>query len=377
MLTCPLPRGPARIGQTRVHLHERCFLVQGGRQPPNGEKSNILMGKTETTRRHLESLYTKALRQYLAGGGERAVRVAYQAGRRALANGLGVVDIAAVHHSALGRVLNGACAQDEMQARLNAAKRFFVESLSAHEMVHRGYRDAVARLRLLNETLENEAQRLAHAVHDEAGHLLLAVHLAMAKISRDLSPAQRVRIQEVTKLLHQAEKQLRQLSHELRPTMLNDLGLVPAVQFLADGVSKRFNLPVLVKAPLKGRLPPGVETALYRIIQEALTNVTKHAQAGRVRILLRGNRRRICCSIRDDGVGFDARALFSGRRQTGLGLIGIRERLNAIGGTLQVTSKPGKGTLLLVTVPMEGSHSKKGPKAAQQNPVAFYRSLRA
>jgi signal transduction histidine kinase len=316
------------------------------------------MKKAETTRHLRKSLgdprsqvfflYCKSLEQYLAGGGESALRGAYEAGRLGLANDLGVLDMAALHHSALVKILIRARGQDETQANLSAASQFFAESLSRYEMAYRGYRDAMAALHLLNETLEKEANRIARAVHDQAGHLLLAVHLAMAEIARDLPPALQGKIKDVIDLLHQAEGQLRELSHELHPTMLHDLGLVPAVRLLADGVSKRSSLSIWVEATLDGRLPTTVETALYRIIQEALTNVTKHAQAENVWIKLDGDAPRICCSIRDDGVGFDVRAP---RGQKGLGLIGIQERLSAIGGTLQITSEPGKGTLLLVTVP--------------------------
>lgn len=312
------------------------------------------MEKAETAR-HLESLYSEALEQYLAGGGESALRGAYEAGRLALAKDLGVLDMAALHHSALAKVVLGAHGQDEMQAKLSAASQFFAESLSPYEMAYRGYRDAVAALHHLNETLEQEVKRIAHAVHDEAGQFFVAVHLALAEVARELPPALRGKIKEVTHLLRQVEEQLRGLSHELRPTVLDDLGLVPAVRFLADGVSKRCSLPIYVESTLECRLLPAVETALYRIIQEALNNVTKHARAGNVRIQLDEDARGICCSIRDNGVGFHARALLSGTGQKGLGLIGIQERLSAIGGTLQITSELGQGTLLLVTVPMENS----------------------
>ena len=317
------------------------------------------MGKTETTRR-LESLYDEALRSYLAGGGENALHGAYEAGRLALAKDLGVLDMAALHHSALVKVLlgtdgEGADEQKDLQAKLSAASQFFAESLSPYEMSHRGYRDAIAALRALNETLEEEVKRIAHAVHDEAGQLLVAVHLALAEIARDLPSALRARIEHVNQLLHQVEEQLRGLSHELRPTVLDDLGLVPAVRFLADAVARRSKISIRVEATLEERTSPPVETALYRIIQEALNNVTKHAQAGNVRIRLDADGQRICCSIRDDGVGFNAQALLSGREHKGLGLIGMRERLSAIGGTMEIASGPGEGTRLLIAVPREGT----------------------
>lgn len=323
------------------------------------------MEREETTR-YLESLYREALEEHLAGGGEETLRAAYEAGRIALAKDLGVLDIAALHHSALVRALNATRGQDELQARLSAAAQFFAESLSPYEMAYRGYRDAIAALRHLNETLEKEANRIAHAVHDEAGQLLVAVHLAMAEIARDLPPSLQRGIQDVTCLLRQVEEHMRRLSHELRPTMLDDLGLVPAVRFLADGVSKRSNLPIWVEGTQDGRLPTAIETALYRIIQEALNNVTKHAQAKKVSIQLDEDTRRISCTIRDDGVGFNAGVFLSEKRKKGLGLIGIQERLSAIGGTLQISSAPGKGTLLRITVPRVSRKSSCNSEAEPQ-----------
>jgi signal transduction histidine kinase len=303
----------------------------------------------------IESLYGEALQQYLTGGGERALRGAYEAGRLALARDIGLLDLAALHQSALSRILAG-CEEHETQSCSRAASQFFAESLAAYEMAHRGYRDAVAGLRLLNEKLEQELKRIAHTVHDEAGQLLVVVHLALAEIARDLPLPLQARIKNVTEVLHDIEEQLRGLSHELRPTMLDDLGLIPAVRFLADRVSKRSNIAIQVNGELDGRLLPVVETALYRIIQEALNNVTRHSQGKNVWIQVQEDASKTECSIRDDGVGFHPQALAEPGKK-GLGLIGIRERLNAIGGILQITSQPSEGTLLSITVPKEKSYA--------------------
>jgi signal transduction histidine kinase len=302
------------------------------------------------TSNEIESLYSEALKQYLAGGGERSLRGGYEVGRLALANEIGLLDLAAFHHSALNRILAPADKQGEIRAHFSAAEQFFTESLSAYEMANRGYRDAVAALRRVNETLEEEVKRIAHTVHDEAGQLLAVVYLTLADITKELPADLHARMNEVNGLLHQVEDQLRELSHELRPPILDDLGLIPAIHFLADRVSRRVGLAIHVKSELHERLLPNVETALYRIVQEALNNVVRHAQAKTVWIQLQEDRRKTLCSIRDNGVGFHAQSRLSERGKKGLGLIGIQERLSAIGGTLQITSEPGRGTLLRVTV---------------------------
>ena len=304
----------------------------------------------------IETLYTQALERYLGGDGERALRRAYEVGRMALANEIGLLDMAELHHSALHKILCNAPKRDDIAAGFADASQFLAESLSPYEMAYRGYCDAVAGLRSVNETLEKEVKRIAHSVHDEAGQILVAVYLALAEITPELSPALQVKINEVTNLLHQVEDQLRALSHELRPTILDDLGLVPAVRFLTDRASKRFGLSIRIEASLQCRPFPAVETALYRIVQEALNNIVKHSHARNVWVQLDDHGKRMVCSIRDDGIGFHAQTRLTERGKKGLGLIGMQERLSPLGGTLQIDSEPGRGTTLLITLPMEQSH---------------------
>ncbi len=304
-------------------------------------------------RSDLERSYAETLEEYLAGGGEDALRKAYEIGRTASAEGVGVLEMAAVHHTALVRLFPRLISSASLAQDLEKAKDFFGESLSPYEMTHRGFREAVSALRRLNETLEQEIQRIAHAVHDEAGQLLVAARLAMSGVAHDLSPSLRGKLQEVGVILDQVEKQLRRLSHELRPTVLDDLGLVPALRFLADGVSKRSQISIRVESSFEERCAPNIETAVYRIVQEALTNITKHAQAKNVKIHLIHAKEYLHCLVRDDGVGFDVSNVLSRREQRGLGLVGIRERLNAVGGTLHIESRPGQGTELLVKIPLE------------------------
>jgi signal transduction histidine kinase len=299
-----------------------------------------------------EDRYCTALSEYTMRGGEAALRKAYELGRIAIDDGKSLIEIAALHHQVLLLLVQEAEGAERHASLLRAGADFLAESLSPYEMAHRGFHDAVKALRQLNETLEEEIKRIAYAVHDEAGQLLVAVHLALADVSRELPKPQQEQLGRIEQLLDQVEKQLRRYSHELRPTVLDDLGWIPAIRFLAEGVSKRANLPIQIKTMVAGRLPGAVEIALYRVIQEALTNATKHAKASRVSIQVRRIGRALCCSIQDDGRGFDVRAVQSDRGRRGLGLIGMQERMNAIGGTILIDSAPGRGTKLLIRVPI-------------------------
>jgi PAS domain S-box-containing protein len=208
-------------------------------------------------------------------------------------------------------------------------------------------------LRRANEGLEEAIKRIAHALHDEAAQLLATVYLALGEIADELPPEQRDRLERISVPLDQATDQLRHLAHELRPVILDDLGLLPAFEFLAEGVSKRTGLAITVEGSLEERLAPVMETALYRILQEALTNVSKHARATQVSVRLHKEGQRITCTIRDDGIGFDMSAIAIQRGRPCLGLIGIRERLAALGGTLSITTGVGRGTTLDMGIPLE------------------------
>jgi signal transduction histidine kinase len=203
--------------------------------------------------------------------------------------------------------------------------------------------------RRFNETLENEAKKIAHALHDEAGQLLASVHIAIADIAGELPQRHRERLNEVKWLLGKIETELRNLSHELRPMVLDRLGLVPALQFLAENVSRRAGVAIAVSGGLGARLAPAVEIALYRIAQEALNNVIKHARASAVNIEVHHTRERVSCTVRDDGVGFAANRV---EGTAGLGLVGIRERLGALGGSVHIASQPGNGTTLQAEIPL-------------------------
>jgi signal transduction histidine kinase len=299
--------------------------------------------------------YADGLRGFMAEQAEAGLARAYELGRQAFADGLGVLELAAVHSRALAAVLAGSLTDEERARRLDAADRFFGEALSPFEMAYRGFREANTVLQNLNAVLEGQAKRIASALHDEAAQLVATMHLALADAA-SRPPAETVKgIQKARVLLDQIGERLRSLSHELRPPILDDLGLVPALEFLADGMSKRWGLPVTVEAATGPSLPAMIETALYRIAQEALTNVAKHAGASQAEVRLRRTAQRITCSICDDGVGFDAAARATGKRRRGLGLVEIEERVTALGGVFRLRHNPEKahGTDLTVEIPLE------------------------
>ncbi len=194
-------------------------------------------------------------------------------------------------------------------------------------------------------------------MHDEAGQLLVAVHLALADVAR-AAPGATQHIEKITGLLKQVEVQLRQFSHELRPTVLDDLGLVPAIQMLAGAVSKRANLPIQVSAELAGRLSSSAEVAIYRVVQEALTNAVKHAHASSVSVDVFCADSKVHCIIRDDGIGFSPESLNQHGQRRGLGLVAMKERFNAIGGTIEIEAAPKRGTTIRLALARSAGKEK-------------------
>jgi PAS domain S-box-containing protein len=431
------------------------------------------------THKSLLDQYGSVLHSYLKDFKEEDLHRAYELGRFALTEGLGLLEMATVHHLGLAACLKDNRADSDQVKTVQAAERFLIESLAPFEMSLRGFQEANASLRAseakyrelvenasdivfttdlegnftsinkaaeqltgyppevalkanfaqivapeyretvremlcrklsgaetttyqmeiltsegqrlpieastrllfregkrvgvqgiardighrkraeealikLNEALEEQAKRIAHEVHDEAGQLLATVHIALNNdVARHLPPEAKSSIQGVEDLLKQIEAQLRRLSHELRPTILDDLGLVPALEFLTQGISERAQITITVQGETKSRLPNQVEIVLYRVVQEALNNVVKHAHAKKARVSIGPEGHAVLCSILDDGVGFDSKGIEAQKGRGGLGLIGIRERLAAVKGTCIIRTSPGQGTEILVTVPTE------------------------
>jgi len=227
-----------------------------------------------------------------------------------------------------------------------------MEALSPFEMAHRAFRDANTMLRRLNDMLEGQAKRIAYALHSEAGQLLASVHFALAEAGRELPPEKTEQLGKVREVLTEIEERLRNLSHELRPPVLEDLGLSAALALLAQSVYSRFGLPVIVSVSLKGDLPAPIENTIYRVAQEALTNAARHAEADQAEIHLRQVQQKIICSVRDDGVGFDDSAAFK-KNRPGLGLTEIKERVGALGGVVRLGPNKNCGTNLTIEIPLD------------------------
>jgi len=210
--------------------------------------------------------------------------------------------------------------------------------------------------RRLVETQEIERQRLASELHDQVGQQLTSMGINLSVLRREL-PAHgaikvKQRLTDSQRLLDETFQRIRNVTSDLRPAVLEDFGLDAALRWYAEQYSQRTGLEVNVQsAELTTRFGPDIEFSLFRIAQEGLTNVIKHAQATEVRLALAIQKRSIELSIIDNGIGFDLTELHQQVRSQGLGLLIMQERAEAVGGRLQVKSKPGKGTHIRVEIP--------------------------
>jgi signal transduction histidine kinase len=229
---------------------------------------------------------------------------------------------------------------------LRLTESFATRAAVAVAQSHRVAGDA---LRRVVEAQELERRRLARELHDQTGQELTGILLGLKAVEEALDPEALARAiaavrEQVVETLHD----VRRLAVELRPKVLDDYGLVAALERLAQTVAEQTGLAFDLEAQLGDeRLPSEIETALYRMVQEALTNVVKHGQAGRVSIILARSQGSVTAVVEDDGRGFETDRIYEG-----LGLDGMRERLALLGGRLKIESRPGAGTTLAGEVPL-------------------------
>jgi signal transduction histidine kinase len=263
----------------------------------------------------------------------------YRSAQRRAAQYLGLALAASLGIGLLATLYAG-----RLEARVNRQR---VRDLTLTNDLHR----LSARLATIQE---DERRTIARELHDEVGQTLTAtkVELALAQRAVHDPAAAIVHLEEARTMTEHTMRTIRDLSHLLHPSLLDDLGLAAALKSLLEGFGRRHGIRTeLTHENVDARLATELETALYRIAQEALTNVSTHAHATTCRVTLRGLDDTVCITIEDDGSGFDPAKVEPLGRGRGLGLVGIRERVTQHAGTFQLESAPGQGTRLTIEMP--------------------------
>ncbi len=224
------------------------------------------------------------------------------------------------------------------------------------DLQHKKTEEAEQALRLLSHRLvhaqEDERRSLSRELHDEVGQILTALRMevgSLAQLRTENGRAFEEHVEEAKQLAEQSLRAVRDMAMGLRPSMLDDLGLGPAVEWQARDFARRIGVPVSVEIDGDLRqISDAQRTCVYRVVQEALTNCARHAQAKSIRITLHGSEDALTLAVEDDGVGMGTR----GPDRAGIGLVGIEERVRELGGALHIHSQPGRGTLLRIEIPL-------------------------
>lgn len=246
----------------------------------------------------------------------------------------------------------------EMLQTLAAESAIALENARLFEQVDLGRERLLDLGRRVVSAQEEERGRLSRELHDEAGQALTALRIGLGLIRDDLPsepPSVRQRLDDAVTIVESITDQVRFLAQALRPPALDAVGLDATLEGLCRDFSRRTQLPIDYAGAEVPRISDGIGIHLYRFLQEALTNVGKHAQARRVQVALAYDGEMLNLSVEDDGVGFDVAQTLGAEGRSGLGLLGMRERLDLLAGHLEITSRPGHGTRLVARVPWKGA----------------------
>ncbi|HLH73440.1 MAG TPA: sensor histidine kinase [Chloroflexota bacterium] len=214
------------------------------------------------------------------------------------------------------------------------------------------------RVRLLSQQVltaqEAERQRIARELHDETAQSLTSLLIGLRMIEKASTPEElSAHINDLRNQTGRTLQEVRKMAVDLRPSTLDDLGLAAALQWYTDSFARQTHIAIDLRlSGLEQRLPDAVEVVVYRIVQEALTNVAKHANASHVAVSIFREGNCVRANVVDNGQGFDVERVMRSRER-GLGLFGMQERVSLVGGTLRIASSPGQSTRVSISIPLE------------------------
>lgn len=367
-------------------------------------------------RTELPQIYHAALQKYLEEGPASSMEPAHEQGRHAMVLGLETLDLARIHETALVALVLPGLSSSTRDGLMGRAGLFFAEAITPLEETHRGAREAnihlsqivkalsqrtlelaasveelkqeIAQRRAVEESLrlsqqttsklleqsrqmqeklrqlsrqllaaqEEERRKISRELHDVIAQTLTGINLRLATLKTSATASTRVLRQNISSTQRLVEKSVdivHRFARELRPAVLDDLGLIPALQFFMKSFTSDTGIRVTLTA-FAGieQVDSTRRTAFYRIAQEALTNVARHARASRAEVCIQSLNGSIHMEIKDDGCGFAVEGQPGAKQHNRLGLLGMRERIEMIGGIFCVESAPGRPTTIRVELPV-------------------------
>jgi signal transduction histidine kinase len=375
--------------------------------------------------------YQEALRQHLVDGAASDLSTARKLGVRAVNLGVETLDLAKIHEAALLAVVLPHHSSRTSKGMVQRCVAFFAEAATPMEETHRGALEAGDHLKVMLETLtvrtielassneelkgevarrrevekslriselttsqllkksrqmqeelrqlsrrllaaqEEERRRISRDLHDVVAQTLTGINLRLSTLKTQTMASARdlhTKIGVTQRLVQKSVEIVHRFARNLRPTLLDDLGLIPALKAYLEGFMEQRGIRVtLVAYAGVEKLPGDTRTVLFRVVQEALANVGKHSQASQVRVRIHDKQGTVCMEIHDNGRGFAVEGARFGKGSKRLGLLGMRERVEMVGGTFSAQSAPGKETTLRIEIPPPRLKPKKiGAPAARK-----------
>jgi len=374
-------------------------------------------------KRKFSRLYQLALLRYLKQGPRAPLRSARGMGEEALKAGLETLDIAKLHEQILVNKVMPGLTPIRRAAQIKQASVFFTEAITPIEKIHPDARAASAHLNQIVEMLsertvelaasnlelereiihrktaeaalkksehhyselleesdrlqtqlrqlsrkilstqEEERREISRELHDVIAQTLTGINVRLATLKKEAATNTKGLDRNIARTQRLVEKSVdivHQFARELRPAVLDDLGLIPALHTFVKAFSKRTRIHVQLSVFAEiERLDSNQRTIFYRVAQEALTNVARHAQAGRVDVSIQKLPDCVCMKIKDDGKSFNVERVLCSNGSKRLGLLGMRERLEMVGGTFKIESSTGKGTVVIACLPLGKLAQKK------------------
>ena len=376
----------------------------------------------------LSRRYQSALRAHLKRGRKASLNSALGLGAQALAAGLLTLDLAKLHeHILISQVLPG-CPARQQAALIKQAGAFFAVAITPIETTHRSARESTTQLKAFVEALsqrtvelaasnvelsleitrrqeveralkkserhyvallkqsdrlqeqlrrlsrrilsaqEDERKMISRELHDVIAQTLTGINLRLATLKKDAAVNTQgldLNIERTQRLVEKSVQIVHQFARELRPAVLDDLGLIPALHSFMDKFTTRTGIRTRLTASGEvEQLDMARRTALFRVAQEALTNVARHAKASQVEVSIRKVPEGMCMRVADDGKSFRVKRVIESRGRKHLGLLGMRERLEMVGGGFAIESAPGQGTVIQALIPRSRPPAKKSAKAS-------------
>ena len=372
----------------------------------------------------LERKYETALRRYLAGGSAASLKPAIRLGRQAVKSGLGTLELSLIHERTLLKQALPMTSVKARDHFIKRAARFFAEAVLPLEETQRAAREVTAHLNELNKALsrhtrdllasnrkltqeiarrkaaeqslrqnrkdanellsaarrthkqlqllsrrilsaqEEERKRISRDLHDVVAQMLNGINLRLAELRKETATSSAGldrKISRTQRLVEESVDNVHRFARQLRPAMLDDLGLIPAMEAFAKSFARDTGIRVMLDTTTKlEELNGAKRTALFRVVQEALTNVVRHARAKRVDISLQLRGETVHMRIKDNGKSFDVHKVMHSGKVRHVGLLGMKERVDMIGGAFEIESSPGKGTTIHVAIPFKNGTRKRG-----------------